>query len=165
MEWFVRRFMKSSLSWLAAGATLGLVMAIWPTTAVLRTAHLHINLLGFVAMMIFGVAYHVIPRFTGHELYSRRLAGAHWWMSNVGLALFATGFGLRGYGITAGTPLVAVGGLASASGAYMFVYGMWRTIDGPRALRAAQARAAAAARHESATRVPTEALRRPPVSR
>jgi cbb3-type cytochrome oxidase subunit 1 len=52
-------------------------MAVHPAWAVYRTAHLHMNLLGFVAMMIFGVAYHVIPRFTGHSLHSRRLAAVH----------------------------------------------------------------------------------------
>jgi hypothetical protein len=36
-------------------------------------------------MMIVGVAYHVIPRFTGHAPHSRRLAGVQWWLANGGL--------------------------------------------------------------------------------
>ena len=74
MDWFVRAFLKSSLVWLGLGVTLGVGMAGHPAWLVYRPAHLHMTLLGFVAMMIFGVAYHVIPRFTGHPLHGRRLA-------------------------------------------------------------------------------------------
>ena len=44
-------------------------------------AHVHMNMLGFVTMMIYGVAYHVIPRFIGKPLHARRLAAWHWWAS------------------------------------------------------------------------------------
>jgi cytochrome c oxidase cbb3-type subunit 1 len=132
MDWFVKAFLKSSLAWLAAGVSLGLAMAVHPAWAVYRTAHLHMNLLGFVGMMIFGVAYHVIPRFTGHPLHSHRLAGAQWWLANIGLALFVAGFVLLPHTMF-GTPariVVASGGLISAAAAYIFVYNIWRTIDG-----------------------------------
>lgn len=133
MDWFVKAFLKASLVWLAAGVSLGVGMAVHPAWTVYRTAHLHMNLLGFVTMMIFGVAYHVIPRFTGHPLYSRRLAGVQWWLANIGLALFVTGLALLP-GIMYATPariVVAAGGLLSGLAAYAFVYNMWRTIDGP----------------------------------
>ena len=67
MDWFAKAFIKAALVWLGLGVTLGVVMAVSPAAAVYRTAHLHMNLLGFVSMMIYGVAYHVIPRFTGNE--------------------------------------------------------------------------------------------------
>ena len=132
MEWFVKAFLKTSLSWLGLGVTLGLAMVIHPPWAGYRTAHLHMNLLGFVSMMIFGVAYHVIPRFTAHTLHSRRLAGVHWWVANVGLALLIAGFlaltGPRSLRLI----FLSVGGSLSAMGAYAFIYNIWRTIDGPR---------------------------------
>ena len=131
MDWFAKAFLKASLAWLGLGVTLGLAMAVHPPWTGWRTAHMHMNLLGFVTMMIYGVAYHVVPRFTGHPLRMPRLAGAHWWISNVGLALFALGLGLRGHGIAGAGPLVAVGGLLSALGAYAFVVNIWRTLDGP----------------------------------
>lgn len=131
MDWFARRFLKSSLAWLGAGVTLGVAMAIRPALIVYRPAHMHINLLGFVAMMIFGVAYHVIPRFTGHTLHDRRLAGIHWWAANAGLALFVLGFIARPNVPAVAPALLAAGGLASAAGAYLFIYNLWRTIDGP----------------------------------
>ena len=97
MEWFVKAFLKASLAWLGAGVALGLAMAVHPLWTVYRAVHLHMNLLGFVAMMIFGVAYHVIPRFTGHPLYSRRLAMVHWWTANFGLALFSIGLAAQAH--------------------------------------------------------------------
>jgi cbb3-type cytochrome oxidase subunit 1 len=62
MEWFVRAFAKASVAWLAAGVTLGVGMAARPAWTVYRPAHVHMVALGFVAMMIYGVAYHVVPR-------------------------------------------------------------------------------------------------------
>ena len=132
MDWYVRAFLKASLLWLAAGVSLGIAMAVHPAWAVYRAAHLHMNLLGFVTMMIFGVAYHVIPRFTGHQLHSRRLAGVQCWLANVGLALFVVGLALlpRTMYATPARVIVAGGGILSAVAAYIFVYNIWRTIDG-----------------------------------
>ncbi len=128
MDWFVKAFLKSSLAWLGLGVTLGVAMAVRPTWAVYRTAHMHMNLLGFVTMMIFGVAYHVIPRFTGHQLYSRRLAGLHWWAANIGLATFAAGLAARVHW-AGGASMTAAGGVLSALSAYAFIYNIWRTIE------------------------------------
>ena len=155
MEWFVKAFLKASLAWLGAGVTLGIAMAAHPAWTVYRTAHFHMNLLGFVAMMIFGVAYHVIPRFSGHPLHRRRVAVAQWWMSNVGLVLMATGFVLVARGVSAAWMVIAVGGLTSAGGAYAFIYNLWRTIDGPKgARRAAQRVSAQVATAPAARRLP-----------
>jgi len=134
MDWFVKAFLKSSLAWLGAGVSLGLAMAIHPAWGGGRPPppHLHMNLLGFVGMMIFGVAYHVIPRFTGHPLHSHRLAGAQWWLANIGLLTFVAGFVMLPHTMfgTPGRFVVAAGGLLSAAAAYVFVYNIWRTIDG-----------------------------------
>lgn len=132
MDWPVKAFLKASLVWLGAGVSLGVAMAIHPAWTVYRAAHLHMNVLGFVTMMIFGVAYHVIPRFTGHPLHSRRLAVAQWWLANAGLTLFVTGFMLLPHTTFGGGSRVvlATGGTLSAVAAYIFVYNVWRTIDG-----------------------------------
>ena len=140
MEWFVKAFVKASLAWLTLGVTLGVCMAAHPVWTVYRMAHVHMVLLGFVTMMIYGVAYHVIPRFTGSPLHSRRAAGWHWWASNVGLALMAVGFALRAHAVPAATPVLAVGGSLSALGAYVFAYLLWRTMDGAQRKGAGEAR-------------------------
>jgi cytochrome c oxidase cbb3-type subunit 1 len=140
MEWFVKAFLKASLAWLGFGVTLGLAMAVHPTWTVYRAAHLHMNLLGFVAMMIFGVAYHVIPRFTGHPLHSRSLAKLHWWSANAGLALFSVGLAAQAQGGRLAPAFLAVGGTLSSVGAFVFIFNIWRTIDGSRQIEPKSAR-------------------------
>lgn len=129
MDWFVRAFLKSSLAWLAAGVTLGVAMALVPSLTVYRVAHLHLNLLGFVAQMIYGVSLHVVPRFFGQPIVYRRLAGAQFWLAQAGLLLLAPGFALRVTGATAATPLIVAGALLSATAAYFYVVNLWVTIN------------------------------------
>ena len=136
MDWYVRAFLKASLAWLAMGVTLGVAMAAHPVWTIYRLAHVHMVLLGFVTMMIYGVAYHVVPRFAGAPLRSRRAAVAHWWVSNAGLTGMVFGFVLRPHGMEAGTAVLAVGGVLSALGAYTFVFLLWRTLDGAPGKRA-----------------------------
>ncbi len=147
MDWFVRAFVRASVSWLAGGVTLGVAMAAAPAAALpYRPAHMHMNLLGFVAMMIFGVAYHVIPRFAGAPLRSRRLAAAHWWAANAGLAAMVAGFGLRASGwssFVVATAVLAAGGALSALGAYAFAWNIWRTVGATAARARVVARAGA----------------------
>ncbi|HEX7023960.1 MAG TPA: cbb3-type cytochrome c oxidase subunit I [Gemmatimonadales bacterium] len=134
MEWFVRAFMRASLGWLVLGVTLGIAMTVHPAWRVFRTAHLHMNLVGFVAMMIFGVAYYVIPRFFGQPLYGRRLATAQWWLSNVGLAGMVAGFMMQAYNVRGWLVIEACGGVLQAGGAYVFAYNIWRTIGAARVM-------------------------------
>ncbi len=155
MEWFVKAFVKASLAWLALAVTLGVCMAAVPVWTVYRPAHLHMALLGFVAMMIFGVAYHVIPRFSGFALYSRRAAGIHWYVSNAGLALMVVGFFLRPHGLGVATIVLSAGGTLAALGAYIFVYVLWRTMDGPSGLRKATQRVA----RSEGTRLPVSSAK------
>lgn len=136
MDLFVRRFIRASLLWLGVGVVIGLGMALRPAWIAFRPAHMHANLLGFVSMMIFGVAYHVIPRFTGNPLHSRGLASIHLWIANAGLAGMVSGFILRIYAFGAGTALLGTGALLSAAGAFCFIYNLWRTLDGPRPVKA-----------------------------
>jgi len=130
MEWFVNAFIKASVTWLGAGVTLGVAMTVNPTLIVYRPAHVHMNLLGFVTMMIYGVAYHVIPRFTGHQLHSRRIACLQWWLANIGLALMVFGFCLAPNNISSAPFILAGGGIMAAMSAYLFVYNVWLTVDG-----------------------------------
>ena len=154
MEWFVKAFVKASLAWLSLGVTLGVCMAAHPQWTVYRPAHVHMVTLGFVTMMIYGVAYHVIPRFAGFPLHSRRAAMWHWWLSNAGLLLMVAGFAIRVRGVVAGTGVLAAGGALSAIGAYLFAFTLWRTIDGPSSLRAGARRARQATVSRRASRLP-----------
>lgn len=130
MDRYVRRFIRSSLIWFGIGVLLGLGVALWPyRLMVIRPAHVHANLLGFVSMMIFGVAYHVIPRFSGSPLHRPRLADLHLVVANVGLALLIGGWIARATVAGLGAPLLHAGAVTSAVGAGLFIYNLWRTLD------------------------------------
>lgn len=87
--WFVR----GSLVYFLVGTFLGLLIAVHPNfTARFRTAHVHLNLAGFMMMMIFGVGHHIFPRFTGRPLYSQRLVTATFWLGNAGVLGLTLGF-------------------------------------------------------------------------
>lgn len=143
MDWFAKVFIRASLLWFIAGITLGLAMAMRPAWVMYRPAHAHMNLVGFVVMMIFGVGYQMLPRFFGHPIHSRSLAVAHIWLANLGLALLVTGFILSPHIGADAVPVTASGGGLWALGAYGFVYNMWRTFDAAERRRRLNAQAAA----------------------
>ena len=142
MDWFVRAFLRASLVWLSLGVTLGVGMAVYPAWIIYRPAHVHMNLVGFVTMMIFGVAYHVVPRFTGRALHSRAIAATQFWICNAGLAAMSAGFVLRPHAGRWGAVVLVTGGALEAAGAYAFVYNVWRTLGSapPLAVRDARVR-------------------------
>jgi cytochrome c oxidase cbb3-type subunit 1 len=130
LDWFARFFIKSALVSLGLGIVMGVWMALTPGAIIYRPAHVHLSLLGFVSMVIFGVAYHVIPRFTGHPLHSRTIAGVHWWSSNLGLGILIAGFVVAPHQPAMSRWLLGVGALLAGVGAFLFIYNLWRTLDG-----------------------------------
>lgn len=122
-------FLRSSLIWLVIGTALGALMASHARLLWMRPAHLHALLLGFVMMMIAGVAYHIIPRFSLATLHSTRLAAWHLVIANTGLVLLVGGFLLRGRNVSFSPQVLAAGGVLSLAGAWMFAWNIWRTLD------------------------------------
>jgi heme/copper-type cytochrome/quinol oxidase subunit 1 len=131
MDTYVRRFIRSSLVWLGVGVMLGLWMAVDPRAVIYRPAHMHANLLGFVSMMIFGVAYHVLPRFSGMPLRSRTAALVHVWLANAGLAALVGAWLVRASAPGWSRVGLAAGGLVTAAGAVMFIINIWLTTGAP----------------------------------
>lgn len=52
-------------------------------------AHVHIGGLGWNGFMVFGMLYWLIPRMYGVELYSKKLANAHFWIGTLGIVMYA----------------------------------------------------------------------------
>ena len=160
----VRAFLKSSLAWLALGVTLGVAMAAHPAWTLYRLAHIHMMLLGFVAMMIFGVAYHVIPRFAGFPLHWPAGERVHWWLANArshgdGVGLHAP----RSCAIRGHDPPLPPGAPSPPAAHISSCYLIWRTIDGPARLRPGAARSREAiARGGRAGRRPLTVVTTPP---
>ncbi len=86
MDKYAKAFVKTSLLYLGMGTIIGICMVVWPDIRfTLTRVHVHILLLGFVAMMIYGVGYHILPRFMGRPIYSHRLGNIQVWLANVTL--------------------------------------------------------------------------------
>jgi len=51
-------------------------------------AHVHAGALGWVGFLIFGVIYWLLPRLYQTELWSRKLAEAHFWIGTMGILLY-----------------------------------------------------------------------------
>ena len=140
MDWYVRWFVRSSLAWLGVGGLLGLFMTLDPAAFAYRTAHLHALVAGFVTMMIFGVAYHVMPRFAGRPLHRPSWAALHYWLANGGLLLLTAGWVVRAHGVGASAWLLPAGGFVSGAGALLFIVNIWVTVGAvtapPRVTRA-----------------------------
>ena len=144
MDSFVRLFIRSSLVWLGVGVSIGLWMVVDPGAVIYRPAHVHANLLGFVSMMIFGVGYHVLPRFASTPLRSKRAALIHVVVANAGLAGMVCGWLIRPSAPGVAHYLLAAGGMLSAAGAFLFIGNIWLSMGNNEqlvALRVARARA------------------------
>jgi len=63
-------------------------------------AHVHSGALGWNGLMTFGMLYWLMPRLCQTELHSKKLAGAHFWLATVGIALYV--LSIYGAGITQG---------------------------------------------------------------
>ncbi len=51
--------------------------------------HAHIGALGWNGFLTFGILYWMIPRLWGTQLYSKKLANAHFWIGTLGIVFYA----------------------------------------------------------------------------
>jgi len=137
----IRRYIKTSFAFLAAGLLLGgyivvseLVLGAWPPR-LLVTAHAHLLLVGFMLMLVMGVATWMFPRPARDDpRYRPALAEAVYWVMALGTAVRATAeVGAALTGAPALRLLVAAGGLAQLLGAGLFVVNMWSRVRMPAA--------------------------------
>jgi uncharacterized protein involved in response to NO len=97
---FVPFFIGSLLLTLTFGATLGMInlarlTTTWGLGALPRPsvwAHAYVQVFGFMALFIMGVAYHVLPRFVGSTLQNARLVPWSFWLQVTGVVAIACGF-------------------------------------------------------------------------
>jgi len=136
MDVSVRWFLRSAVVWLLLGLGLGVWMAMAPgRMPLLRAAHLHALLPGFVLSMIFGVGYHVLPRFSGRPLPWPQGAFLHLVLANVGVAGLVAGFLARGLWPLwppVGPVLILLGGALVLAGALLFAHATWTLTGEPK---------------------------------
>jgi len=135
----IRRYIKTSFVFLVAGLALGayIVVAQFGFDAypprLLITAHAHLLLVGFMLMMVMGVATWMFPRPARDDTrYRPELAEAVYWVMTVATGLRALGEVLVALAGALGLRwLIALGGLGQLAGAALFVLNMWGRVRMP----------------------------------
>ena len=85
MDRFVKNFIVVSIVYLGMSSILGVCMLANQSLMSLKFVHSHLNMLGWVSMMIYGVGYHVLPRFSGRPLKYPKMGELQFWAANIGL--------------------------------------------------------------------------------
>lgn len=86
MESTVVWYLRMSVIYFVLGVLIGFGMLLWPAEAgYYISTHVHLNLLGFMSMMIYGVGYHILPKFSGRHIYSPQIMKVQFWLANAGL--------------------------------------------------------------------------------
>jgi Domain of unknown function (DUF1858) len=85
MDRYTKGFVVAALVYFFLAAVLGIWMGGTDGAGWVRFAHVHFNLLGFMAMMIYGVGYFILPRFNGRTLRWPSWVPIHFFLANIGL--------------------------------------------------------------------------------
>jgi cytochrome c oxidase cbb3-type subunit I/II len=129
-------------------------------------AHVHVGALGWNGFLTFGILYWLIPRIYQTPLYSKKLAGTHFWIGTVGIVLYAIPMYWAGFTqammwkqftpegtlafqfmetVTHIIPLYivrSIGGLLYLIGMFILVYNIAKTVAAGRLLANEEAQAA-----------------------
>jgi cytochrome c oxidase cbb3-type subunit 1 len=162
------RFSVTAVGFYGMATFEGPVMSIRPVNALSHytdwtIGHVHSGALGWVAFIVFGALYYLVPVLWNRpDVYSRRLISWHFWISTMGIVLYITsmwvsgimqGLMWRAYDtlgflqysfvetVAAMHPFYvirALGGLMFLIGALIMTYNFWRTIRGDVAVPAAR---------------------------
>lgn len=137
----IRRYIKTSFAFLIAGLLLGgyitvgqFVLGTYPPRLFI-TAHAHLLLVGFMLMIVMGVATWMFPRPARDDTrYRPELAEAVYWAMTLSTAVRAGAEVAAPYSDAATFRLlIALGGLGQLAGAGLFVLNMWWRVRMPTA--------------------------------
>jgi cbb3-type cytochrome oxidase subunit 1 len=137
----IRRYIKTSFAFLIAGVILGTYVSIsqyllgaYPPRLFI-TAHVHLLLVGFLLMVVMGVATWMFPRPARDDArYRPELAEAVYWLMTGATCVRALAEMLAAYADSTALRLtVALGGLGQAGGVLLFVVNMWTRVRMPSA--------------------------------
>jgi cytochrome c oxidase cbb3-type subunit 1 len=117
-----------SIVYLGVSTVLGIFM-LGHQNGALKFVHSHLNMLGWVSMMIYGVGYHILPRFMGRALYSNKVGETQFWLANISLIGMLLFYTLNAYqaGSTYYT-LTVFFGIVQAVTIFLFFYNMLMTL-------------------------------------
>ncbi|MBW3110961.1 cytochrome-c oxidase [Bacillus sp. MCCB 382] len=116
------KLIKISVVYFMIGVCIGLYMSMVHDYT-LAPVHVHINLLGWTALTLAGIIYHLFP-----AVSSTKLAKAHFWIHNIGLPLMMIGLFLFVLGNEAVVPIIATGGVLTTVGVLLFGYNVLKEL-------------------------------------
>ena len=116
-------FIASAFAYLALGAGLGMEMAVLPgLVANWRSIHAHLNVNGFLSLLIYGMSYLFVPVFARRRLTLPRWVRAHLWLAHAAVWGLVLGRAFRWW------PASAAGGLAQIAATLLFAVVIVNTI-------------------------------------
>jgi cytochrome c oxidase cbb3-type subunit 1 len=129
MDKFVKGFIVMSIVYLGISTVLGIFMLGNQDLLALKFVHSHLNMLGWVSMMIFGVGYHILPRFVGRPLYSNKIGEAHFYLGNISLIGLLLFFMLNVYNADSTFRMLTMAfGAVQGITLFLFFYNMLMTL-------------------------------------
>ncbi|MBI5050714.1 MAG: hypothetical protein HZC11_07590 [Nitrospirae bacterium] len=131
MERIIVWYLRMSVFYFAAGALVGFCMLLWPDeSGYYISSHAHLNLLGFMSMMIYGIGYHILPRFSGVHIYSQSIIRIQFWLANTGLLGMAICWPLvlRQIARPFSEVLLMISALSSLTAVVLFAFNIIKTI-------------------------------------
>lgn len=130
MEPVIVWYLRMSVVYFAGGSVIGVAMLLWPeSSGYYISSHVHLNLLGFMSMMIYGVGYHILPKFSGRHIYSPVIMKVQFWLSNAGLIGMAVSWPFVAAGSAAALQTVLIlSAFLSLLAVVLFVYNILKTV-------------------------------------
>ena len=129
MDKYAKAFVRASLIYLGIGTLMGGWMILSPDFRfALTRVHVHILLLGFMAMMIYGVGYHILPRFMGRPVYSHRLGNIQVWLANITLFGLSTSWILEASQGGIWHSLAVLFGIGQVISVFLFIVNLWMSM-------------------------------------
>lgn len=124
-------FIKAALIYLAISTILGVLITIGPGYSFM---HSHLALIGWVSFLLFGLAYLLLPQYTGNPLFSERLGLIQFWLANIGLIglslsyPFMRMYMLKELDYSLARTMVILFGTVEAISVFMFIYNIWKSM-------------------------------------
>jgi cbb3-type cytochrome oxidase subunit 1 len=129
MDRYVKGFIVMSIVYLGVAALLGIIMLGNQNVMALKFVHSHLNMLGWVSMMIYGVGYHILPRFMGRPVYSNKVGEAQFYLGNISLVTLLLFYTLNVYSPSdMYRTLTVASGAVQALTIFLFFYNMLMTL-------------------------------------
>lgn len=117
------KLIKIAVVYFLIGISLGLYMS-FTHDFILSTVHVHINLLGWVSLVLAGILYLLFPHLT-----LTSAAKAHFWLHNLGLPVMMISIALAIKEISSVFFLIAtLGGVVTVLGVFCFGYNVLKNL-------------------------------------